>query len=166
MTFEELIIKEAIANGIVIANLYPQAKIASETPDLGITIKNKAAYFVIRDCAKVAYECLPITCYGLLGNATEKLKGKVTKKQLQDFLKTAEKNMPAKQLLQIIKDDANVPPESSLIIEEDSVDYLAIEKTSKNPYGEYGYSNTDTIDKTKEPKQTILDILVKIFDAK
>lgn len=127
MTFVELIINEAVNNGIKIANLYPQAKIAAEVPDTGIVIKNKSAYYVIQDCAKLTVEYLPLLCYKSLNNPIELLKGKVTEQQLIEFINS--KSLCNHIILELI-----INTKINMNNEND------IKMLKENPYGEYGFS--------------------------
>ena len=150
MTFEEVIIKES---KITIAGLYPQAVKAAEKPDTGVKILNKAAYFVIRDCAKTTVQYLPLLCYGSFKNIPNDLNKKFTSKQINDFIKKTETNPVSKQLLTLILETANID------IEDDSA--LDFGTEDDNPYGDYGYATTEPTEQVND----IAGMLIKFFNA-
>lgn len=85
------------------------AKIASERPDTGVTILNKSAYFVIRDCADVTQRYLALLCYGSLSDPIASLKGRFKKLDIIDFVTRARdgSNAHTRQLLCAIVADVN-----------------------------------------------------------
>lgn len=100
--FEEAIIKN---NTEQIAKLWGPAGKAHESPDTGIEVLKKGAYFVIRDCAKVARMCLPIYIWELYDDPITSLKGKFTKVDVEDFLKRAVSEPEATALRKVILND-------------------------------------------------------------
>ena len=100
--FEEAIIKN---NSEQIAKLWGPAGKAHENPDTGIEVLKKGAYFVIRDCAKVARMCLPIYIWELYDDPITSLKGKFTKVDVEDFLKRAVSEPEATALRKVILND-------------------------------------------------------------
>ena len=71
------------------AKLYGAAQKAATNPEIGITIQNKAAYHVIKDCATIAMCYLPHLVFGSYVNPFESLKGKFKKEvffNLHNFL--------------------------------------------------------------------------------
>ena len=100
--FEEAIIKN---NTEQIAKLWGPAGKAHENPDTGIEVLKKGAYFVIRDCAKVARMCLPIYVWELYDDPITSLKGKFTKVDVEDFLKRAVSEPEATALRKVILND-------------------------------------------------------------
>lgn len=84
------------------AKLLRPAEIANEKPDSGVTINNKSAYFVIRDCASITKKYLVLLCYGELKNPIELLQGKFTKADIHDFCKRAYEYVETSQLLSLI----------------------------------------------------------------
>ena len=100
--FEEAIIKN---NTEQIAKLWGPAGKAQENPDTGIEVLKKGAYFVIRDCAKVARMCLPIYVWELYDDPITSLKGKFTKVDVEDFLKRAVSEPEATALRKVILND-------------------------------------------------------------
>lgn len=103
--FEEAIIKN---NSDQIAKLWGPAEKAHANPDTGIEVLKKGAYFVIRDCAKVARMCLPIYVWELYDDPVTSLKGKFTKVDVEDFLKRSESNPEAIALKKVILNDIKV----------------------------------------------------------
>jgi len=84
------------------AKLLRPAEIAYEKPDNGVTITNKSAYFVIRDCASVTRKYVVLMCYGELKNPIELLQGKFTRAEINDFCKRAYEYVETSQLLSLI----------------------------------------------------------------
>jgi hypothetical protein len=84
------------------AKLLRPAEIANEKPDSGVTITNKSAYFVIRDCASITRKYLVLLCYGELKNPIELLQGKFTRAEINDFCKRAYEYVETSQLLSLI----------------------------------------------------------------
>ena len=103
--FEEAIIKN---NSEQIAKLWGPAGKAYESPDTGITVVKKSAYYVIRDSAKVARMCLPIYIWELYDDPIASLKGKFTKVDVEDFLKRANSEPEATALRKVILNDIKV----------------------------------------------------------
>ena len=103
--FEEAIIKNSPEQ---IAKLWGPAGKAHESPDTGVEVLKKSAYFVIRDCAKMAKHYLPIHVWGLYDDPLTSLKGKFTKVDVEDFLKRSESNPEAIALKKVILNDIKV----------------------------------------------------------
>ena len=59
------------------------AAVAADNPETGVTIENKSAYFVIRDCATVTRDYLTLFIYGQLHNPFELLEGKISEKEIR-----------------------------------------------------------------------------------
>ena len=104
MSFEDKIISNST---IKQSKLMRAAKIASNKPDTGITIENKSAYFVIRDCADIAQQYLALLCYGSYSDPLTKLKGIFTEKEIIDFVARSqdENNTNIRHLLYVIFTD-------------------------------------------------------------
>lgn len=81
IVFEELVVS---LSKDPLARLHDAAAKAASDPKRGVDIKNKAAFFVIRDCAAVTRRWLP--CELLLGLDKSVLSGKVGRQTLEDFV--------------------------------------------------------------------------------
>lgn len=156
MSFEDKI----IANSkIKQAKLMRPAKIASKKPDNGVTIVNKSAYFVIRDCADVTQKYLTLLCYGSYADPIADLRGKFVERDIIDFVSRsqADENAHLRHLLYVIFTDVarkeglynkTTPPEPvKLDLSEDTDDI----------YGDYDY-----VDDTDQPEQSLDITLVDI----
>lgn len=85
-----------------IAKLHGPADRAYKKPDTGIEVKKKSAYYVIRDCASITCQYLPIHVWGLYDDPILNLKGKFTSNQVKDFLTRAKKETGPMLLKQLI----------------------------------------------------------------
>ena len=138
--FEEAIIKN---NTEQIAKLWGPAGKAHENPDTGIEVLKKGAYFVIRDCAKVARMCLPIYVWELYDDPITSLKGKFTKVDVEDFLKRAVSEPEATALRKVILNDIKAKHQ---ITEPAPVQprSISFEESDDDIYGYYeGYDDAE-----------------------
>lgn len=151
MKFVEIIVENSQAK---IAKLYKPAIKANENPENGITIENKSAYHVIKDCAGIAKEYIPLLVFDLYKNPFDELRGKFKRKDIEEFLNNSSINN--KQLLIIIKNKIsdNFTPERKK--EEIFETY-----NSNDPYGDYGISNTTQTKKISYVND--LDLLCSAF---
>lgn len=142
-------------------NLLKPANIAMNKPDTGVEIKNKSAYYVIRDCATIANDYIPHKCYSSLTDPIGQLTGKFTRDDIVDFVTRATSIEHTQQLLSIIftdiyKREASdwVPPElpetEELVIDADA-DHDEI-------YGEYGYGDDNTTEQLVMPVDPPIDL--------
>lgn len=179
MSFESKVIKHS---KIKQRNLLRPATIASDRPDTGVEIKNKSAYFVIRDCADVTQKYLALLCYGSYTDPLKQLKGKFTKIEVIDFVARARapENAHVRQLLCAVFADINrdqlLPSVQAAANAEKEVVVVSDlnEDDMDDIYGEYDY--VDVPDEQPEQKQwlgvdssddTVLaDVLVETFAAK
>ena len=147
------------------AKLYGAAHKAALNPEIGITIQNKAAYHVIKDCANITMRYLPHLVFGSYQNPFESLKGKFKREILAEFIKQSETDLSLNQLFHIIVAKAekmNIAP-ASLQVPAESIKF-DIKDLGTNPYGEYDLEqpvakqSTDVI-------LSPLDILCKIFSV-
>lgn len=122
------------------AKLYVAAQKAATNPEIGITIQNKAAYHVIKDCAVITMHYLPHLVFGSYLNPFESLKGKFRKEAIAEFVKLAETTVSLNQLMYIIISKAqkmNVLTTSTTEeINEIKLDLRDV--SMDDPYGEYG----------------------------
>jgi len=168
MNFEERLIE---TSQLKQRNLMRPAKIASERPDTGVTIQNKSAYFVIRDCADITQKYLPLLCYASFDDPLKQLKGKFKKIDIIDFVARAhdENNKQTRQLLCAIVADINKCECAPRPVEQttpanlvDDTDFAAIEESEDDIYGDYDYadeqpeqSTTDTVTDTSQDWLTV-----------
>ena len=145
------------------AKLINAANKAKANPEIGITINNKAAYHVIRDCADITIKYLPLYVFGNYKEPFQELKGKFSKKHLGEFILEAEKDLPLKQLLILILEKIKTEiPEISSTEEKQKIDFS---DHLSDPYGDYGQEVQQQV--TTEPEeQTHLKLLSLAFDAK
>jgi hypothetical protein len=143
------------------AKLYNAARKAASNPEIGITIENKAAYFVIRDCANITLNYLPHFVFGSYQNPFESLKGKFKREVIAEFIKQSETSLPHNQLLHAIIAQAE---KMKIISAQPSttrkLDFAS--ESSSNPYGEYG-SDTEINLSSKDAPVTPLEILCTVF---
>jgi len=71
MRFVEIILENSTAKE---AKLYNAARKAYQNPEIGITIQNKAAYHVIRDCAGITTKYLVHYVFGCYADPFVELK--------------------------------------------------------------------------------------------
>ena len=69
------------------SKLLQAANKAYNKPDTGITIQNKGAYNVIKDCANITLKYLPHYIFGSYVNPFSALKGKFKKPDIEEFVK-------------------------------------------------------------------------------
>jgi len=158
-------------------NLLKPANMAMNKPDTGVEIKNKSAYYVIRDCATIANDYIPHKCYSSLNDPIGQLIGKFSVKDIQDFVSRAGEHEHTQQLLMIVfadiyKREASdwsppIAPEPEHLEIDADADHDEI-------YGEYGYGDDNTSSSVELPveppidlgdSQEVLDKLVETFQA-
>lgn len=158
MEFIEIILHNS---ELMEAKLYKAAQKAASNPEFGITIQNKAAYHVIKDCANVALNYLPHMAFGSYENPFRTLKGKIKKKEILEFIQEAESSSSLTQLLDLIllkAEKLNLIPSKSVMIEIDKT------KNFSDPYGDYGLELPNSA-AVQEPTDTPSKILFIAFEA-
>lgn len=101
--FEETILNN---NAEQIAKLWVPAGKAHEDPSIGIKeFSKKAAFYVIRDCAKIAKEYIPLHVWGLYDDPLVSLRGKFTKVDVDDFINRSKTDVHAGLLKKVIITD-------------------------------------------------------------
>lgn len=143
------------------AKIYNAAKRAAKNPETGITINNKSAYHVIRDCANITLHYLPHFVFGGYENPFLELSGKLTKNDIQQFVIEVDRNPFMKQLLDIIigkANELNIPKVGNQANFQDSFDIA-------DPYGEYGnsYEQVET-SQVQAPKNNT-EFLCNLFNV-
>ena len=157
MAFEEKIINNSKLKQ---KKLMRAAKIASENPDTGVEIKNKSAYFVIRDCADIAQKYLTLLCYGSYSDPIMDLKGKFTEKEIIDFVARtqADKNHHLRHLLYtIFTDIARSEGLYEKVIPNEPAT-IDITEEGDDIYGEYDYAPESTEPEPEEEDMPLLEI--------
>jgi hypothetical protein len=144
-----------------IASLAPRAKKASENPENGIKILNKGAFFVIRDCAKIADKYIPLMLYGMLENPIVSLQGTITKKEITTFV--IQDDVESKQLKRLMILDA-----IDLIGLDESKDIEEPEASEVDDvYGDYGSETVYEEEKEfdYDDKEDVISLLVRALEA-
>lgn len=141
------------------ARLINAAKKAALNPEIGITIQNKAAYHVIKDCASISVKYLPLYTFGSYAEPFKDLYSKFTKTEIQEFITSVDNSLESKQLLDIIlsklgKVEDISPKQLTVPISIDE---------SSDPYGDYGVREEVTTPTSNG--STTLDILCEAFGA-
>jgi len=157
MTFEEKLLKESKSKE---AKLLRAAKVAAKSPDTGVKILKKGAYYVIRDCAMITQKYLVLHIWGTYDDPFKDLKGKFTTDDVTDFLKRAKSDATTNQIKDVIisamrdKFDTTVTTSSSFdySVEEDDI------------YGYYGEAE-QTDDDFVEQEMTEEEMFLKFFDV-
>lgn len=158
MEFIQIILQNS---NIKEAKLFTAAQRASINPEIGITIENKAAYHVIKDCASITMNYLPHLVFGSYQNPFESLKGKFKKETIAEFIKLSETNLPLNQLLYII------------ITKAEKMNLISFQPTptkkfdiaadpSSDPYGDYGLDHP-VVKQSTDTSLSPFDILCKVF---
>jgi len=159
MKFTDIIIENS---SVKEAKLYAPAKKAYANPDTGITIQNKSAYHVIKDCALMTINYLPLWAFGNYKNPFDELKGKFQRKDVEEFVSSTEKHVMSKQLLLAILDKSG-----EIINNKQEVDKsYKHEIESSDPYGEYGAASEEESSKVEiNNNSSTVDALCKLFDV-
>lgn len=157
MSFEDIIIKNC---NLKQKNLLRAAKIASEKPDTGVEIKNKSAYFVIRDCADITQKYLTLLCYGSYVDPVQDLKGKFTEKEIIDFVARTQddNNTHLRHLLYTIFTD--IARSEGLYEKVVPNEPATIDMTEEGDdiYGEYDYAPESTEPEPEDEDMPLLEI--------
>ena len=154
---EEIILKHSDKKA---RRLLGPAERAYKKPDIGVEIKNKSAYYVIRDCALITTKFLVLHIWGGYDDPFASLKGKFTKDDVKDFLKRSKSDKNVNYIKSVIisemRDKFDTTTTSSSFdysIEEDDI------------YGYYGESE-ETEDDFVEQEMTEEEMFLKFFDVK
>ena len=167
MTFYDVILSVSTLRE---RHLLAPSRKAMEEPDTGVVIKEKSAYYVIKDCAALAHRYVPLFCYGHLTSPIETLKGKFKKAQIEQFVAEASEDSVVNQLLKHVLLDVYNHTSNDTV--EVGLKDLSKAEIEDNPYGSYGYSDTDDvslesttfiIDTTDE--KAIVSKLCEVFKA-
>ena len=143
------------------AKLLGPAQRAHKKPDIGVEIQNKSAYYVIRDCAMITQKYLVLFIWGTYPDPFEALKCKITKDEITDFLKRAEKKDEVKALKHAIIGDIRAKFDTTVAKTTD-FDY-SMEEEDIYKY----YSDTEETEDSDivEQEMTEEEMLLKFFDV-
>lgn len=138
------------------AKLYSAAKKAAESPETGVIIQKPAAFHVIRDCATLAYRYLPHYVFGHYANPFEVLKNKFTKRDIEEFLVSANSDIVNYHLLTLIleKIRKNTNIQTSTTVEPQV--NLKTLSSSDDPYGDYESYEVVEVQETQIDNITLL----------
>lgn len=156
MKFLEIIIENSSEK---FAKLYGPSLKASQNPENGITIQNKSAYHVIKDCAYVAHLYLPVHIFQHYIDPFNQLKGKFKKVDVNEFVESTKTNKINEYLLNIIlqRYDKNLKIEPKKEIFSGDLE-------SSNPYGEYGFdTDNKQINQPDRISNDVVNTLCQIF---
>ena len=165
MKFIEILIENS---GAKEAKLYLASKKASTKPDTGITILKQAAYHVIKDCAKIAHLYIPLYVFGYYSDPFQTLKNKFQKKDIEEFVRSAESDFVHNQLLTLILNKIKSTQEiigKKSLLKPESIYYNPNDIEPFDPYGDYGSSAYEEPAITvKDPtNESDLDLLCRAF---
>ena len=150
MTFEEVLLSKSTNK---LSKLAKHAAKAKANPDTGIKIVKKAAYFVIRDCATIAYQYLPHFIYSQYDNPFKDLENAFSTDQVADFINRAERNLVTKQLLDIIISDIKEAFPTAKPVKQHIDDFDVTDLSEDDIYGDYDVYDSDE----EEEFDTVLD---------
>jgi hypothetical protein len=144
------------------AKLFAPAKKAANNPETGITIQNKSAYHVIKDCANITIKYLPHYVFAHYECLFTELSGKFKRKDIEEFVSGAEKDIVLNQLLILILElNGGLIEDTPKVSISDNTD-LEI----GDPYGEYGVGFEEIPNKNENNNMSVVDSLCKLFDVK
>jgi len=144
------------------AKLFAPAKKAVNNPETGITIQNKSAYHVIKDCADITVKYLPHYVFAHYECVFTELSGKFKRKDIEEFVSGAEKDIILNQLLILILElNGGLVAETPKVSVSDNSDFEV-----SDPYGDYGVGFEEQPNKTNtDTNLSIVDSLCKLFDV-
>lgn len=144
------------------AKIFNAAQKAAANPEIGITIQNKAAYHVIKDCAAITMQYLPHLAFGSYQNPFKSLKGKIKKDMIVEFIEETENNSSLKQLLYIILAKAEELDITSPTNAPIGSKQFELTDNTADPYGDYG-SEQLSLNRPDKKELMPLDILCAAF---
>ena len=138
----------------------------------GITFTNKSASFFISDCVDIANDYIPLTIYGTIKDPISMLKGKVTKAEIEDFIKRSNKFYTS-TLLYVMLEDIK---KTGVKVENEKPEVEAVDDID-NVYGVYGEiteRGSSDIVVEEQPHESystdnlesIKELLIKVLEAK
>jgi hypothetical protein len=135
------------------AKLYNAAKKASINPESGITIINKSAFHVIKDCSSLTVRYLPHFIFGQYEDPFKALKGKFTKNDIVEFINSTNSDFSNRQLLVLILSKIDKTDKDDVIVSKN----ISYDVMASDPYGDYGSDvNITTIETSGKDNIQIL----------
>ena len=120
------------------------AERAYKKPDIGVEIKNKSAYYVIRDCALITTRFLVLHIWNAYDDPFKSLEGKFTKKDVDDFLNRAKSDESVNNLKSVIISAMRNKFDTTTTSK--SFDYSVEEDDIYGYYGDAEESNDDFVE--------------------
>ena len=136
------------------------AERAYKKPDIGVEIKNKSAYYVIRDCALITTRFLVLHIWNAYDDPFKSLEGKFTKKDVDDFLNRAKSDESVNNLKSVIISAMRNKFDTTTTSK--SFDYSVEEDDIYGYYGDAEESNDDFV----EEEMTEEEMFLKFFKVK
>jgi hypothetical protein len=146
------------------SKLYNPALKAIQNPHNGITVQNKSAYHVIKDCATIARSYIPLYIFEQYIDPFSNLKYKFSRENIREFVNSTKTIKENYHLLCVIlnkieNSKKEKDQEEPVLLQEDS--------NNNDPYGDYGLNN-DTkkyINQYKQPSNDneIINLLCESF---
>lgn len=144
------------------SKLYNAAKKANINPESGITILNKSAFHVIKDCASLAVRYLPHYIFGQYDDPFRALKSKFTRNDIVEFVESTNSDFSNRQLLILILNKVDKTEKDDNLHVKSSISY---DTMTNDPYGEYGIDNDTTkyVNQYTNSSNDFVDILCEAF---
>ena len=146
------------------AKLLNSATKAASNPEIGVTITQPAAFHVIKDCAGVASKYIPHMVWGALDDPFKMLRGKFSKKSIQELVAKSSDDVAVSQLITLIMDQGD---KMNLLHVPKSTCPMKFEEDANDPYGDYGCMVEEPVTQTA-PASTdddTTEALIKLFGA-
>ena len=146
------------------AKLLNSAIKANANPEIGVTITHKAAFHVIKDCAGVASKYIPHMVWGALDDPFKMLRGKLSKKSIQELVAKSSADVAVAQLITLILDKGD---KMNLLHASKPKAPVHFEEDANDPYGDYGCM-VEEPDAQTTPASTdddTTEALIKLFAA-
>lgn len=160
MKFIEIILDNSAVKE---AKLYSAAKKASINPATGVTIQNKSAYHVIKDCAMLSVKYLPHFVFAQYQDPFSALKGRFTKNDILEFVQNTNSDFSNLQLLTLILSKIKNVDEDKTIIKQPNPT-VSEDIDLFDPYGDYGSGvYQEGIQSEKEVDKDTVQILCEAF---
>lgn len=148
-----------------IKSLAPRAEKAMNTPDHGVKIINKGAFFVIRDCAMIASKYLPLMLYGKMEKPLKELSGVFTRKEIVELIQRGKTEIESRQLSIMMLVDAG---RENRIFRKHNIENLP-KPSNYDIYGEYDSERVyeeENVELSFEDVGIMVEQLCKAFNVK
>lgn len=146
------------------AKLLNSAAKAATNPEIGVTITQPAAFHVIKDCAGVASKYIPHMVWGALDEPFKTLRGKFSKKSIQELVAKSSADVAVAQLITLILDKGD---KMNLLHAPKPKAPVHFEEDVNDPYGDYGCMVEEPVTQSV-PASTdddTTEALIKLFAA-